>query len=133
MGKHTDPIVLMSRRSRGKRLKGCRPCWAVMGCMRIPMAVRMRAGMWMSRWWWWPLIDVRIILIHNLGAAHYPQPPPRWGLTFFESTNIQENTHSKTHFLLAVLSAFTESRDFCLIIISMLRLANLFIVKLFSG
>lgn len=79
----THPLVLMRRRSCRERLKRRRPGRAVMGRMRIRMVGvrgRMRVGRVRRRRW--PLIEVRIILIHHLGTAHHPARArhPRAGL-----------------------------------------------------
>lgn len=77
----------MRRRGRGEGLKRCRPSRTVVGRMwiRVGMGVRgrMRVGR-MRRWWRrWPLVEVRIILIHHLGTAHHPARArhPRAGLS----------------------------------------------------
>lgn len=76
----------MRRCSRGKRLKRRRPCRAVVGRMRIRMGMGVRGRMRVSRVRRrrrrWPLVEVRIILIHHLGTAHHPARArhPRAGL-----------------------------------------------------
>lgn len=75
----------MRRRGRREGLKGRRPGWAVVGRVRIGMGVavrgRMRVGR-MRRRWPMGLVEVRIILIHHIGAAHHPARArhPRAGL-----------------------------------------------------
>lgn len=75
----------MRRRGRREGLKGCRPSWTMVGRMRIcvGMTVRGRMGMGrMRRRWPMGLVEVRIILIHHIGAAHHPARAwhPRAGL-----------------------------------------------------
>lgn len=73
------PVVLMTRRGRRKGLKRRWPSRTVVGRVRMMIAgmgnTRMWCRMWMRRRW--PLIYVRIVLIHNLGAAHNRARPRR--------------------------------------------------------
>lgn len=84
---NVQPIVLMRRRGRGEGLKRRRPSRAVVGRMwiRVGMGVRGRMRVGRVRRWWrrWPLVEVRIILIHHLGTAHHPARArhPRAGLS----------------------------------------------------
>ena len=77
----------MRRRGRGEGLKRRRPSRAVVGRMwiRVGMGVRGRMRVGRVRRWWrrWPLVEVRIILIHHLGTAHHPARArhPRAGLS----------------------------------------------------
>lgn len=72
----THPLVLMRRRGRWeglkRRLMRIRMGMGVRGRMRVGRVRRRR----------WPLIEVRIILIHHLGTAHHPARArhPRAGL-----------------------------------------------------
>lgn len=75
----------MCRRSRRERLEGRRPGWTVVGRMWISVGVAVRGRMRVSRmrrWWPMGLVEVRIILIHHIGAAHHPARArhPRAGL-----------------------------------------------------
>ena len=71
----------------GKRLKRGRPGGTVVGRMRIRVGMgvrgRVRVGrVRRRRRRRWPLVEVRIILIHHLGTAHHPARArhPRAGL-----------------------------------------------------
>lgn len=75
----------MRRRGCRKGLKGRRPGWTVVGRVRIGVGVAVRGRMRVSRVrrrWPVGLVEVRIILIHHLGAAHHPARArhPRAGL-----------------------------------------------------
>jgi len=73
-------------RCRGRRegLEGRRPGRAVVGRVRVRVGVAVRGRMGMSRVRRrWPMgVEVRIILIHHIGAAHHPARArhPRAGL-----------------------------------------------------
>lgn len=75
----------MRRRSRREGLEGRRSGWAVVGRVRISVGVAVRGRMGVSRVrrrWPMGLVEVRIILIHHIGAAHHPARArhPRAGL-----------------------------------------------------
>jgi len=75
----------MRRRSRREGLERRRPRWTVVGRVRIGVRVAVRGRMGVRRVrrrWPVGLIKVRIILIHHIGAAHYPARArhPRAGL-----------------------------------------------------
>lgn len=82
----THPVVLVRGCGRGEGLKRRRPGRAVVGRMRIRVGMgvrgRMRVGRVRRRRRRWPLVEVRIILIHHLGTAHHPARArhPRAGL-----------------------------------------------------
>lgn len=81
---YTHSIVLMGGSGRREGLKRCGPSGTMMGRMRISMRMWMRRSMWVTRVRGrrCPLIEVRIILIHHLGAAHHTPRTrhPRAGL-----------------------------------------------------
>ena len=74
----------MSSGSRWKRLKRRRSRGTMMSRVWISVRMGMRSGMGVRRVRGrrWPLIEVRIILIHHLGAAHHTPRArhPRAGL-----------------------------------------------------
>lgn len=75
----------MCRRGCWKGLERRRPSWTMVGRMRIGVRVTMRGRMRMGRMrrrWPMGLVQVRIILIHHIGAAHHPARArhPRAGL-----------------------------------------------------
>lgn len=75
----------MRRRGRREGLKGRRPRWTVVGRVRIRVGMTVRGRMRMGRMrrrWPVGLVEVRIILIHHIGAAHHPARArhPRAGL-----------------------------------------------------
>lgn len=81
----THPVILMRRRSRREGLKGRRSGWTVVGRVWISVRMAVRGRMRMRRVrrrWPVGLVEVRIILIHHIGAAHYPARArhPRAGL-----------------------------------------------------
>lgn len=99
----TYSIILMRRRGRRKGLKGRRSGWAVVGRVWISMRVAVRGRMGMSRVrrrWPMGLVQVRIILIHHIGAAHHPARArhPRAGLQTCvpeRRTTLSNNTTSE--------------------------------------
>ena len=82
----THPVVLVRGGGGGKRLKRGRPGGTVVGRMRIRVGMGVRGRVRVSRVRRrrrrWPLVEVRIILIHHLGTAHHPARArhPRAGL-----------------------------------------------------
>jgi len=74
----------MRRRGRREGLEGRRPGRAVVGRVRVRVGVAVRGRMRVSRVRrrWAVGIEVRIILIHHIGAAHHPARArhPRAGL-----------------------------------------------------
>lgn len=76
----------MRRRSRREGLEGRRSGRAVVGRVRIGVGVAVRGRMGVGRVRRrWPVggrVEVRIILIHHIGAAHHPARArhPRAGL-----------------------------------------------------
>ena len=62
----------MRRRGRGEGLEGRGPRRAVMGRVGIARVCDARVGGRVGMGRRGPLIEVRVVLIHNLGAAHHP-------------------------------------------------------------
>ena len=118
----THPVVLVRGGGGGKRLKRGRPGGTVVGRMRIRVGMGVRGRVRVSRVRRrrrrWPLVEVRIILIHHLGTAHHPARArhPRAGLPTCvpERRTTRSYTIFSFHFVHFVLQSCSLSLSFSL-------------------